>query len=214
MDAVEIINRALARIGCLPIQSVLAPGPAGTQTVRTYDAILEDLLSKYPWHFTKRFSSLNKLTAAPPLGWVAQFQLPPTRLSLPRAYFESASSDQPTTRVQMAGNVVYARSETLFAEWQEKPLPIEWPGHFRELMTLALAAEYAMEIREDPQLRNELRRDCYGSPQDQGMGGQFKVCSDLDASSNPSPQPAGGRNPLTDIRNDYWNDPDDARGGW
>lgn len=214
MDAVEIINRALARIGCLPIQSVLAPGPPGTQPVRTYHSILEDLLSKYPWHFTKRFSALNKLTEAPPLGWTAQFQLPAGRLTLPRGYFESASSDQPTTRVQIAGNAVYARSLTLYAEWQAKPDPNDWPGHFRELMVLALAAEFALEIREDPQLRSELRRDCYGSPQDQGLGGQFKVSSDLDASSNPSPQPAGGANPLTDIRNDHWSDPDDARGGW
>lgn len=214
MDAVDIINRSLARIGCLPIQSIAAPGPAGSQVKRTYEAVLEDLLSKYPWHFTKRFSGLSRLTQPPPLGWTSQFQLPSGRLALPRAYFESASSDRPTTRVQVAGPNVYAQTETLFAEWQALPAPIEWPGHFRELMTLALAAEYALEIREDPQLRNELRRDTYGTPQDQGAGGQFKVSSDLDAQSNPSPQPAGGRNPLTDIRNDYWDDPDDARAGW
>jgi len=212
MDRVTIINRALARIGCVSIQSEAEPGPAGKEVLATYDAVLEDLLSKYPWHFTKRFEGLSKETATPPLGWRSQFLLPPDRLALPRGYFDSATSTLPLTRFQVAETKVFTMSDVLFAEYQAKPSPSAWPGYFRELMTLCCAAEYALEIREDPSLRNNLRRDAYGPPEMQGEGGQFKVAADLDAQAMPSPQPAGGRNPLTDMRGGY--DPDDARCGW
>ncbi len=211
LDKIGVINRALSRIGCLPIQSEAAPGPAGPGVIHTYDAVLDDLLSKYPWHFTKRFSALSRV-AATSSGWRWGYTLPPGRLALPRGYYETSAADRPLTRFQIAETTVMTDTDTLYAEWQVRPDPAQWPGHFTELVTLALAAEYALEIREDQALRERLRRDVYGPPDFQGEGGQFKVSSDLDAQSAPSPQPAGGANPLTDIRDGY--DPDDARYGW
>lgn len=212
MDRIVIVNRALARIGSLRIQSEASPGPAGSQPLETYDAVLEDLLSKYPWHFTKQFALLSRLTASPP-GWSHAFLLPPDRVALPRAYYDSTDRRRPLPSFQIAGhNQVYADAEQLYAEYQSKPHPAHWPGYFRELMTLALAAEYALEIREDPPLRGQLRRDAYGPPELQGEGGQFKVAADLDAQAMPSPQPAGGANPLTDHRGGW--DAEDARYGW
>lgn len=214
MDKVTIINRALARIGCLQIQSEAEPGPAGTEVLLTYDAVLEDLISKYPWHFTKRFAALSKLTEPPPGGWTGAFLLPPDRLALPRGYYDSADiNGRPLGSFQIAeGNQVYASCSQLFADYQAKPHPSYWPGYFRELVTLCLGAEYALELREDPTLRNNLRRDAYGPPEFQGEAGQFKIAADLDAQAMPSKQPAGGANPLTDHRGGY--DPEDARYGW
>jgi hypothetical protein len=212
MDRVTIINRALARIGCRRIQSEAAPGPAGHEVVDTFDAILEDLVSKYPWHFTKRFAALSRLSDPPP-GWRHAYLLPPDRLALPRGYYPSADiAARPVTRFQVSQGTVFADDATLYAEYQAIPAVADWPGHFRELMTLCCAAEYALEVREDPSLRNQLRRDAYGPPEMQGEGGQFTVAADLDAQAMPSQQPAGGANPLTDHRSGYH--PDDARCGW
>lgn len=212
LDRVTIVNRSLARIGCLQIQSEAEPGPAGTEVLFTYDAVVADVLSKYPWHFTKRFEALSKETTTPPLGWTAQFVLPPARLALPRAYYDSATSTRPLLRFQISENRVFTATSLLFAEFQITPPPAQWPGYFQELITLCLGAEYALQIREDPGLRNNLRRDAYGPPEMQGEGGQFKIAADLDAQAMPSQQPAGGRNPLTDVRAGY--EPDDARCGW
>lgn len=213
MDRVTLINRALSRIGCLPIQSDAAPGPAGTGLLHTYDAVLEDLTGKYPWHFTKGFAALSRLTETPPNGWSSAFLLPADRLALPRGYYESATDSRPTTRVQVAGGKVFSASSVLFAEYQKLPTPADMPAPFRELLTLALAAEYALEIREDQNLRTRLRREVYGDEFGQGDGGQFAVCATLDAQANPSPQPAAGANPLTDFRQSGY-DADDARWGW
>lgn len=214
MEAVTIINRALARIGCLPVQSTAAPGPAGTGVNETYDSVLEDLLSKYPWHFTRRFASLSRLTETPIGGWTSAFLLPPQRLALPRGYWPSADiTARPLAAFELSEKHVYTATQACFAEYQCRPVPTDWPGHFRELMVLCLAAEYALEIREDPSLRERLRRDAYGPPDLQGEGGQFKISADLDAQARPSQQPAGGANPLTDARGDSY-DADDARSGW
>ena len=212
MNRVTIINRALSRIGCLAVQSEAEPGPAGVGVLHTYDSVLEDLLSKYPWHFAKRFAGLTRLAKTPPKGWRSAFMLPPDRLDPPRAYYEGASEDRPTSRFELALDEVYADSDTLFAEYRFRADPRYWPGYFRELVVLALAAEYALEIREEVTLRDRLRRDCYGPPEYQGEGGQFAVAAALDAQSQPGDQPAGGFDPLTSIRHGY--DDDDARSGW
>lgn len=213
MDKVTLINRALAGIGCLKIQSELEPGPAGLEVLETYTHVLEDLLSKYPWHFTKRFAALSRLSETPPLGWSSAFLLPPDAIALPRAFYESASDDRPLQRFQLAEpNKVFTATDAVLAEYQALPHPAYWPGHFRGLFVLCLKAEYALEIREDERLYALLRRDAYGPPEYQGEGGQFKVATDLDAQAMPSPQPAHGANPLTDARQGY--DSDDARYGW
>lgn len=216
MDAVTVINRALARIGCLPIQSTASPGPAGIGVVNTYSSILDDLLSKYPWSFTKKFAGLVKSTDAPIVNWTYRFVLPPDRIALPRAYYDSATSRRPLTRFEIEAKHVLCNSSTLFCAYQFRPDPNSWPGYFSELMVLCLSAEYALEVREDPTLRDTIRKDAYGHPQYQGEGGQFKVASDLDAQAQPSEQPDGGRNPLVDARYEEagsW-DPEDARYGW
>lgn len=213
MDRVTIINRALAQIGCLRIQSEAAPGPAGMEVLDTYDAVVDDVLSKYPWHFTKRFAALSRLTETPPLGWTSAYLLPPERLALPRAFYDSVSSARPLDRFQLAEpNKVFTATTTLYAEYQVQPLPAHWPGYFRSLVTLCLQAKYALEIREDERLYQMLTREAYGAPEYQGEGGQFKVAADLDAQAMPSQQPADGANPLTDSRAGY--DSDDARYGW
>lgn len=211
MDKATIINAALSRIGCLPIQSVSEPGPQGQGPLLTYTSVIDSILAQYPWHFTKAFTSLSRETATPGMGWTSSFLLPPDRLALPRAYYASATDEQPLKRFQLMGNSVLTATDALFCEYQKNWEPAYWPKYFTELATLALAAEYALEIREDPGLRNNLRRDVYGPPEYMGDGGFIKIAQDLDAQANASQQAASGDNPLTDIRADYG---DDAREGW
>jgi hypothetical protein len=212
MDRITIINRALARIGCLPIISEADPGPAGTGLLATHDSVIDDILSKHPWRFTLRFAALNRLADAPASGWKAAFALPPDRLALPRAYYETRQTDRPVTRFSLTGSSVETDTDTLFCDYQSRALPIHWPAYFSELAVMALAAEYALEIREEPALRDRLRRDAYGPPDYQGEGGQFKVAADLDAQAGASQQVAGGANPLTDVRHGWGGL--DARDGW
>lgn len=210
MDDVTIANRAIARIGGIQIQSFAVPGPSGPIVPDTYNSVLEDILGKYPWHFTKKFAPLSRETLPPVRRWTYQFLLPADRLAPPRAIFNSKDDTRPYTLWEPAGQHILSDAETLWAQYQWRPSPDWWPTYFRELIILAVMAELAGGLREDWTLRDKLRRQVYGDEQYQGEGGQFAVCAALDAQAAPSPVIDGGRNPLTAVRFS----PGDARAGF
>jgi len=210
MDHATIANRALARIGALAINSFAEPGPSEHIVPETYFAVLDDLLGKYPWHFTKKRVALERLTEVPLITWAYTFKLPADRLAPPRVIYNSASDDRPFTGWEPHGDTILSNETQLWAVIQWRPDPDWWPTYFRELVVLAVAAELAGAVREDWALRKSIRAEVYGSEQYQGEGGQFAVATSLDAQSAPSQQIDGGRNPLTEVR--YM--PGDARGGF
>jgi len=212
-NQVDVVNRALTGIGCQPITSFAAPGPAAQTPQQTFERILDDLLSKYPWSFAHTHAPLDRLTALPPAGWTAAFALPSDRIGPPRAYYESANDRRPFTRFHLTENMVYADASQLWAFYPRLPHPAIWPGYFSELIILCLQAEFALSIREDHVLRDKLRRDAYGPPETQGMGGQFGVAALLDSQAQPAGQVDGGHNPITSARFGGWS-ADDARHGW
>lgn len=209
MDDVTIANRAVARIGGIQIQSFANPGPSGHIVPQTYNAVLEDLLGKYPWHFTKKKAALQR-SASPTPGWTWRFQLPPDRLAPPRAIFNSATERRPFHDWEPMGDAILSNAEQLYAIYQWRPSPDWWPTYFRELVIMAVKAELAGGLREDWALRKSLRLEVYGSEQYQGEGGQFAVATSLDAQAQPSQEIDGGRNPLTEVRYS----PGDARYGF
>jgi hypothetical protein len=210
MDDVTIANRAVARIGGIQVQSFASPGPSGFIVPETYNSVLEDLLGKYPWHFTKKKAALQRSPAPVDSGWTWAFKFANDRLAPPRGIYLSPSDRKPFHDWEPAGDGVLSNAEQLYGDFQYRPQPSWWPTYFRELVILAVAAELALALREDAGLRSRLRRDCYGDEQYQGEGGQFAVCTALDAQAQPSPIIDGGRNPLTDIRHS----PGDARAGF
>src|SRR5690606_17673745 len=58
-----LIDRALVRIGADPLGSESAPG-AETH-IATYQDVIEDLLTRHPWHFNTQVRQLNRLQAQP-----------------------------------------------------------------------------------------------------------------------------------------------------
>lgn len=196
---IDIVNRALSRIGALPISSLETPGAAGRIPANVYNSVRDDILSKYPWQFTLRFAELSRKGAAAN-QWTGEFHLPPDRLALPRAYYETAADERPVKRFQLFQTTVCTLTDTLFADYQVLPEAAHMPPYFVELLVLATAAELALSIREDRTLRDKLRTDAYGSELYQGEGGQFAVAATLDAQSGASPQIDAGHDPVSDAR--------------
>lgn len=210
MDDVTIANRAIARIGGIQIQSFAAPGPSGHIVPNTYTAVLEDILGKYPWHFTQKRRAPLVRTAETPNRWTYKFLLPPDRLAPPRAIWDSASSTRPFHDWEPEGNGILSNAINLWADYQWRPPVDWWPTYFRELIVMATMAELAGALREDWTLRTRLRTEVYGSEQYQGEGGQFAVATSLDAQAQPSPSIDDDHNPLTASRFTRG----DARDGW
>lgn len=213
LTAVELVNRALSRIGCRPVQSLETDLlPSGQIPRDVYNAVKDDILGKNRWHFTKSYQPMTRLAAPGSRGWKYQFLMPADRLGPPFAYYPDAEARRPFTFLEVEGDRVHASCEQLFAAYQKDRPPGEWPTYVVELAELALMAEFALSIREDERLRASLRRETYGDDRQQGSGGQFAVAAALDAQNAPSQSADGGRNPLTDVRRGW--PAGDAREGW
>lgn len=197
-----IVNRALSRIGASAIPDMAATLPSGQIIQDVYDAVTEDILAKNRWTFTNRFAELNRASATPEAGFAYAFVLPTDRLALPDAYFaDKSDTDRPMKRFAHADGFVCADCPRLWAEYRHNASPDHWPGDVREMMTLALAAELALAIREDEKLRAILRRDVYGDEMAQGAGGQFGICVMMDDQAKASKQLGMSDNPVSSWHN-------------
>jgi hypothetical protein len=210
MDHVTIANQAIARIGGIRIESFEAPGPSGSIVKDVYDAVIPDLLGKYPWHFTKKKTHLQRVEPDDPIiGWKYAYDVPNDGISPPRALYSDKSCRRPLLDWEPVGKHILTDAEAVWANYQWLAHPNFWPSYFRELAVLVVAAELAGAIREDWQLRAKFRIDAYGSEQYQGQGGQFAVCTGLDTQAAPSPE-IEDRNPIMAARFNG----EDARDGW
>lgn len=198
MDRLELINRALVRIGEEPIANESVPG-ADTH-IAIYESVTRDLLSRYPWSFAKTTRRLARLTAAPEQHWQYQFQLPTDMIGAPRAVYASADCRQPTTSFALAGTKLLSDWPDIWLLYGAMADPVYWPGYFAELDTLAVMAEFAGSICEDFVKRERLRDNVYGSEQMMGEGGLLGQAKGLDSQAQPSAVIAEGRNPLIDAR--------------
>lgn len=195
---IEMLNRALLRIGSLPLQSEEAPNAA--QHLAVYNSVAEDLASK-PFSFFKKTRRLVRQTARPnPAHYMYQFGLPPDRCGAPRAVYADETCRRPTTDYDIEGDLLLTNWEQI---WATIPLLNDvaiWPGDFREAFTVCLMAELALSVREDRPLHDRLYQKARGTPSDRGLGGLIGGALEADSQAVPGKTVGGGVNPLIDVR--------------
>lgn len=194
----DIINRALVRIGSDPLETESSPGFETHFAI--YDSVTEDILSRYPWSFATFTRRLGRLTAAPAQLWKYQFQMPSDMIGVPRAVYDRSDSRTPFADFALGENRLFADVLDIWLTYQKKPDPLYWPGWFRELITVAVMAELALSVREDNSLRAVLRENAYGSEHMMGEGGLLGQAKNMDSQGKASPVIAEGGNPLIDVR--------------
>lgn len=196
---ITLIDRALVRIGADPLGSESAPG-AETH-IATYQDVIEDLLTRHPWHFNTQVRQLNRLQAQPDQHWAYAYELPTEMLGSPRAVYDRPECRRPFTDYELfEERQLRTNAEAIWLKFQKATSPVYWPGYFRSLVVLNLMAELALAVREDAVLRDRLRQDCFGPPQMQGHGGKLAEARALNDMASPSPVLSEGENPLIDAR--------------
>lgn len=195
---IEIINRALERIGEDPLVSDAGPGAGPYLAV--YQSMLE-MFAAQPWSFGMTTRRLPRLSAKPQQHWQYAFNLPADMAASLRAVYPSADGRTPTTAydIEADGRLLTDHPE-IWVKVRAITNPARWPGDFREAFTLGLMSEYALTIREDRPLRDKLRQDAFGSPSDGGVGGMLGAALANDNQALPSAVVGGGVNPLVDVR--------------
>lgn len=195
---IEMLNRALLRIGAVPLVSEADPGAPVHLAV--YDSVMERLGAQ-PWSFFKRTVKLVRLSAAPVTNWTYAFQLPSDRMAPLRAiYPTSDTARKPSTDFDIEGDQLLCDLPEVWATYLALVSWERWPGDFRELFVTALMAELALSVREDRPLHDRLYAKAFGTPQQGGMGGLMGQALDNDSQGMPATIVGGGHNPLIDVR--------------
>ncbi|MDD7908677.1 hypothetical protein PUV47_02000 [Pseudovibrio exalbescens] len=194
-----VVNRACARVGLEPFQSLNEDLPGGESAQYVYDGVVEFLLGLHPWSFARETRQLSRLHGVTPYtGYNHVFQLPPDRLGPPERVTQSARLvDDVFTDYALQGDYLHADPSELYALVSVRPEPQRWPTAFLEAATLAVAAELIMAIAANSGKRNDLRRDVYGSPSEQMRGGVIGVAIRADSIATPPKKLRYAGNPLT-----------------
>ena len=200
-NRIEMLNRALLRIGADPLETELDPGAPVHLAV--YDSVFDYLCGVHPWTQFRETRRLPRLTAPPSRRYTYAFQLPPDRVGAPRGFYAhdpALEQSRATTDYELEGEMVLTMFPNLWAKLLVRRHPGYWLGEFREGFTLLLMSELAMSIREDAVLRERLRRDALGTPSEQPHGGVIGQAIAADSQAEPSVECGGGLNPLIDAR--------------
>ena len=199
LDKLQLINRACARIGADPLQDLNEDSIGGQSSDLIYNTIVEFLLGIYSFSFATKIVQLSQISGAQPVsGYKNLFELPADRLGPPINVTDCLGL--PEVRFyhyEIIGSVIHCDASELYAEISFVPEPQYWSGAFRELMVLALAAEFALSIGHDDNLRERLRRDAYGASQEMFRGGAMGAAIRADSFSTPPRSADFSNNPLT-----------------
>lgn len=194
---IEMLNRALLRIGADPISEADATAAVH---LAVFDSVADYLSGVHPWSFLRQTRRLPRLATAPAQHYAYGFQLPPERSGAIRAVYPSSDTRQPTTDYHIEGDTLLSDLPEIWVTFLALRQPVYWPGDFREGFTLLLMSELSFSIREDQSGRDRLRRDALGTPQEQPHGGVVGSAISNDSMAEPSTVVGGEVNPLIDVR--------------
>lgn len=200
VNRITLINRALLRIGAQPLQSEDAPNAPIYLAV--YDSVMERI-SVHPFWFLLTTRQLTRLSAAPPVGWLYAYQMPAEITGAPRAVYTDPKSLNVTTSYDLEGDKLYANDAQIWLTFMQIEATGRWPGDFRELVTVAMMAEFALSVREDRTLHDRLYAKAWGTPSEQGTGGLLASALDNASQATPSTIVGDGVNPLIDVRHGF-----------
>lgn len=194
----DIVNAALARIGANVHDAddeLEAP-----ENLKIFDSQFHYLLTRSDWHFATLTRQLGQISTPPGQHWTYAYQLPADMIGAPRAVYASGEDRATTAAYQLQGDHLLTDEPKIWLRFIFEPELRFLPGYFREVLEMALMAEFALSVREDGVLRARLREEVFGPPSHGGDGGKLGEAMNLDAQAKPSQVVREGINPLIDVR--------------
>lgn len=161
-SSVQLCNRALARLGESPVESIEAPTTdIGAQCALIYDDAVLELLAAHPWNFAVTRQELVVLPDEPVFDWSYAFQLPtdpPCLRALDTSSDLSWGSNvpwpPPTSGLwqierQGADTVLMADENPMSLRYIAAITdPVKFSPHFRAALVAELAYQMAYAVTE------------------------------------------------------------------
>ncbi len=182
LERVDVINRALVRIGEAPVQFADTETEESDPLVWTYETRVENALGVYPWRCTlvTRQLTLGTLPALTP--WTKCYPVPVPRIGNPRALWKATTmrDDERIKQFEFgldaSNNLAVLCDEDLcIATYQRRPAPQVWDPPVLELITLDLMAAYAWQVSQDKAKHDSLIEQAWGSTESRVTGQFFKA---------------------------------------
>ena len=163
MSKIEIVNRALMKLGEPPVSS-LNDVQFGKSYEVIYDDIKELLLSSYPWRFSLEIKRLSRVEEK--YGNKYMYKLPLDCLLLTRV-FENSRDEGGDIRLEqyqgyeVVNNTIVTSSDRgVIAEYVKNiDDDMRFTSLFREAMAAKIAAELSMRIKHSTSIKQMLENE-------------------------------------------------------
>lgn len=161
---IEIINRALVKVGQARISSI-DENSKGATTVRTvYDQVRDTLMQTYIWNFTKTRVQLAADAIAPLFGFQFRYRLPAGTLRV----LGIADRTEPTRNYTSSRDAFKHEDEFIYTD-VDAPLNLvicqkieeagKYPPDFCDLLSLRLALDIFYDVTKGTERYAALRQD-------------------------------------------------------
>lgn len=153
LSEIDIINRALAKIGDQRITSRTDNNNRARIMDGLYEGVRDELLRECPWNFAVRRDTLSADPIAPIYGWATAFAVPADLL-----YMVSTENN---SAYRLEGNQILSNQENSLKITYVRRVedPTEFDTGFADTLASKLAYEGAPNIAADPRLEEKLFRD-------------------------------------------------------
>jgi hypothetical protein len=201
LEPVDIVNRALARIGSPPLITLDDEEDRAQAAQLIYLTEVQAALGKFRWRFARKTYALSRLAGTPATGWKYAYELPGDFLGMPERLLCDPRNPASVLRdFEVEAAEVHTNAEWVSARGTVMPAPNIWPPVFRKAIIVTLAAAFAVPETHDTALASLLAREAVGDPRENGTGGLIGQAIALEVAASPPREDIGDDNPLVDAR--------------
>lgn len=182
---INICNRSLLRLGVSSINDFTS-SPKARICGTIYPTFSTSLLSMYNWRFAAKKSAALVAGATPANFWSNSHAVPADFLTLRNVYNSANAGVRPMKDgYERFGDLIMSNQATLYCDYTYDIDEDLWPDFYAEFAATAFAAEVAFAITEDAQKESFWRQKAFGTPQDNGEGGLYKITKAIDSRQQP-----------------------------
>lgn len=195
-----LVNQALIDLGQPPNFSIDQATPLGGIVDIVWPGVVDETFGLHDWTFCRRTFKLSRRAAAPDSGWKYAFDLPGNRVGDPLAILIDPRRNHVLREYYLEGTEVHCERDEIWARCRVAIDPRYWDPPFRAAFRKALAAELAIPLLQDPDLKIALRQEAFGTPSQGGAGGKFGRLIAQNRAASPIGAPLYDNDPLTSAR--------------
>lgn len=195
-----LVNQALIDLGQPPNFSIDEETGLGGIVDIVWPGVVDETFGLHDWTFCRKTFRLNRQAAQPESGWKYAFDLPGNKVGDPLAILIDPRRDVVLREFYLEGNEVHCDQEQIWARCRVMVDPRYWDPAFRAAYRKALAAELAVPLLQDVDLKDFLRKEAFGTPSEGGAGGKFGRLIAQNRAASPQYAPLYENDPLTGAR--------------